>query len=462
MYVLQRVIKFDYILVFTYKYVKNMITYKLRTCTHELSDVNREFMRVIRMSYQAWRSDPTCSLSEMESHIKTFKWAHLDASLIKMAVNQAKNLRERPDVIFCRKLFEHLKWHKGDQDTNKLSYVRARNTGMLLRGSSGDPNGNRKAQLDIANNQVLIKPKRGEVIPLLLRLPRKWHKNLMRLQLACEQGNAYFNIQINDDHVCISFDEQVIAHTQSYDPIPGRILSIDSNPNYLGVVIADTSDIIHKEIIDLFDLNHKKVATNKKRHEKYQAIRHVMQLAAHYRCASIAAEQLHMPGKNHKKGRTFNRLVNNTWHKNLMHNSLKKWCVIYGIRFIPVLAAYSSFVGCIQNPGEFDSIAAAIELNKRARLALKHQKYDVLPKNFDPERIPTPWKEMGLAVLLADGLTSWRQLYERCARTKFSYRVGYKRGVHGDITSRSLNSIRSLVQVVHLRADQVVDLCHRV
>lgn len=439
-----------------------MITYKLRTDTHALCDVNREFMRAVRMSYQAWRSDPTHSLSEMEAHIKTHEWVHLDASLIKMAVNQAKHLRERPDVLFGRKWFERLKWHKGDPTTNKRAYVRARNTGMLLRGSSVDPNGNRKAQLDITNNQVLIKPKRGEVVALKLRLPRKWHKNLMRLQLACEQEEAYFNIQINDGDVCISFDEQVIAHKTSYDPIPGRILSMDSNPNYLGVVIADASGIIHKEIIDLYDLNHKKVATNKKRHEKHQAVLHVMRLAAHYRCARIAVEQLHMPGKNHNKGKTFNRLVNNTWHKNLIHNSLKKWCVIYGIRLIPVLAAYSSFVGCIQNPGEFDSIAAAIELNRRARMALQHQKYDVLPKNFDPELIPTPWKEMGLAVLLADGLMSWRQLYDWCARTKFSYRVGYKRGVHGDITSRSLNSIRSLVQVVHLRADQMVDLHHRV
>jgi hypothetical protein len=439
-----------------------MITYKLRTDTHALSDVNREFMRVTRMSYQVWRSEPTCSLSAMESYIKTHDWKHLDASLIKMAVNQAKNLRERPDVLFGRKWFDRLKWHKGDQATNKQAYVRARNNGMLLRGSSGDPNGNRKAQLDITNNQVLIKPKRGEVVALKLCLPRKWHKNLMRLQLACEQGDAYFNIQINDGDVCISFDEQVIAHSQSYDPIPGRILSMDSNPNYLGVVITDASGIIHKEIIDLFDLNHKRVATNKKRHEKHQAIRHVMQLAAHYKCASIAVEQLHMPGKNHNKGKTFNRLVNNTWHKNLIHNALRKWCVIYGIRFIPVIAAYSSFVGCIQNPGEFDSIAAAIELNRRARMTLQHQKYDLLPKNFDPELIPTQWKEMGLAVLLADGLTSWRQLYDRCARTKFSYRVGYKRGVFREVTCRSLNSIRSLVQVINLRPDQVVDVCHRV
>jgi hypothetical protein len=277
--------------------------------------------------------------------------------------------------------------------------------------------------------------------------------------LACEAHEAYFNIQIGTDHVCISFDEQVIADKIVPDYIKGRILSLDSNPNYLGVVIADENRIIHKEVIDLYDLNHKHVKSTKKRHEKHQAIKHIMSLARHYQCESIAVEQLSMPGKDHAKGKTFNRLVNNTWHKNLIHNSLKKWCVIHHIKFTPVIAAYSSFVGCIQNPGEFDSVAAAIEINKRARRALKHQKYDLLPKNFDPELIPTLWKEMGLAALLANGITSWRKLYDWCSRTKFSYRVGYKRGLYSDIRSRSLYSPVSRMQVAHMHASQVVDSC---
>jgi len=436
-----------------------MITYKLRNDTRSLAALNREFSRAIRMSYQAWRNNTGLSLSQIEAHLKCLKWTHMDASLIKMAVNQAKNLRERPDVIFGRKWFERLKWHKGDVTANKTAYLAARNTGMLLRGSSNDPNGNRKAQLDIINSQVIIKPKRGIAVCLGLTMSPKWRKSLMRLQLACEQGSAYFNIQINDDSVCISFDEQAIEENRGYTPVRSRILSIDSNPNYLGIVVADQDKIVHKEIIDLYDLNHKRVRSTKKKHEKYQAVRHIIRLARHYRCESIAVEKLHMPGKDHKKGRVFNRLVNNTWHKNLIHNSLKKWCAIYSIKFIPVIAAYSSFLGCIENPGEFDSVAAAIELNKRAQRALNHQKYDLLPKNFDPESIPTQWKEMGLAALLANEITSWKELYDWCIRTKFSYRVCYIRELTSGVSSRSLCSTRSLMQVANLHENQVVDLC---
>ena len=417
-------------------------------------------MRAVRMSYVAWQDQPTWGLGQIANHIKSRAWTHLDASLINMAVNQAKHLKERPHVIFgSTTLFHKLKWHKGDVTQTREIYKRSRYTGMLLRGSTSDPNGNRKAQLDIHNHQVLIRPKKGVVIPLALTIPAKRYTHLLKLQLLCESHDAYFNIQICDGHVCISFDEAILAATNQTPVIPGRILSMDSNPNYLGVVISDASGVLHKTIIDFKDLNHKHVSSNKKKHEKYQAVKHILALASHYRCESIAVEKLTMPGADHKKGRTFNRLVNNTWHKNLIHNSLRKWCVIRKLKFIEVIAAYSSFVGCVQNPGEFDSIAAAIELNERARKATQHQKYDLLPKSFDAESIPTPWKEMGLAVLLANGITSWKQLYLWCRHSKFSYRVPYKRDMHDNIISRSLCSPRSFVRMVHMHKHQVIDPC---
>lgn len=436
-----------------------MITFKLHTDTTQLNDVNREFMRVVRMTYVMWRNYPNKSLSEAEAHIKSYDWMHLDASLIKMAVNQAKNLRERPKVIFgSQLLFNKLKWHQGDPIKTLEAYQASRNTGMLLRGSSSDPRGNRKAKLDICNNRIVVKACKGQEVHLPIQMPCKRRKQLLQLQLACEQNKAYFNLQVCDGYVCVSFDESVLSQSPAQAPIKGRILSMDSNPNYWGVVIADASGIIHKEIIDFADLNHKAIKNNKKRHEKHQAVKHMMDLARHYRCEAIAVEKLHMPGVDHKKGRTFNRLVNNTWHKNLIHNSIQKWCVIHNIKFMPVVAAYSSFVGCVENPQEFDSVAAAIELNKRARLAINRQKYDLLPKHFDPESIPTPWKEMGLAALLANGLTSWRQLYDWCRDTKFSYRVLYKRG-DPSVVPRRLSSARSLVHVAHMHANGVVDLC---
>jgi hypothetical protein len=426
-----------------------MITYKFFTNTDQLLDVNRQFNSVIRSSYALWQRQPSLKLSEVEQVIKQrANYKQLDASLIKMAVNQAKNLRENTKVIFgSAKLFEQLKWHKGNITKTKISYQRSRHTGMLLRGSSGDSGGNRKVTLDIANSQILVKPRRGVAVPLKISMKAARHKQMMRLQALCEENQAYFNLQVCDGYICVSFDESILAQPAGVVKKKGRVLSIDSNPNYLGIVVADTDGaIVHKEIIDFKDLNHKSISNNKKKHEKHQAVIHIMRLAAHLGCDAIAVERIDMPSKNHQKGKVFNRLVNNSWHKNLMHNSLRKWCVIRQIRFVPVLAAYSSFVGCFNNPTEFDSIAAAIELNRRARLSVNGQRYDLLPRTFDPELVPTQWKEMGLATLLANEINSWRQLYLWCVNTKFSYRVLYKRDAQ-TCASHRLCSPKSLVQV---------------
>ena len=107
-----------------------------------------------------------------------------------------------------------------------------------------------------------------------------------------------------------------------------------------------------------------------------------MQLAKHYR-ANIAIEKLSIKSKNHNKGKTFNRLVNNCWNRNILINNLKKWSAISGIEIYEIFCAYSSFVGQMFNPEEYDSIAAAIEINRRAQLAHVKAKYEILPKSLD-------------------------------------------------------------------------------
>jgi len=361
-----------------------------------------------------------------------------------MAVNQSKSLSETPKVIFGSKdEFNKRKYHKED---NKSNWTTSRNYGMLLRGSKLDSNGNRKAELDISNEQVIIKTKRGKHIILQFKLSEKYRNNLLILQHKCELHEAYFNIQINDGYICISFDEIVLQQPKQQQ-IKNRILSIDSNPNYVGLVIMDNDTIIYKEIIDLVDLNN--IENNdKKKHEKYQTTKHIMALAIHYGCEAIAIERLNMKSKNHKKGGNFNRLVNNTWHRNLFVRSIHKWCVIHQIACIEVTAAYSSFVGCVMHPKEFDSIAAAIEINNRALLALNNKKYNLLPDNYNIESLPTHWKEMAV---IPSNIVSWNGLYNWCKNTKFSYRVLFNRSyLDGTINSLRLKSCNSLVGICQL------------
>ena len=347
-----------------------------------------------------------------------------------MAVNQVKNLRERPGVIFGSvSLFNKLKYNKGDQVQNKLLWKKSRDTGMFLRGDSGTSFGNRKARLDLENNQVIIKISKGNHFSIPIKVNKSRKADLIKLQKLCELKEAYFNVQINNGFICISFNEEILKISSTKPKfIKNRILSIDSNPNYLGLVVMDGTKIIHEEIIDFKDLNQKNIKSSKKKHEKHEATKRIIKLAVHYKCQAIGLEQLNVKAKDHKNGTTFNRLVNNTWHRNSIFNSLKKWCVIYQVEFIDVFAAYSSFIGCIQNPNKFDSIAAAIEINRRAKLVLQDPKRKrFIPLKFDSSSMPTRWKEMGLMAAISTGITTWKELFDWAKKSKISYRILFDR-----------------------------------
>ena len=62
------------------------------------------------------------------------------------------------------------------------------------------------------------------------------------------------------------------------------------------------------------------------------------------------------------KGKYYNKLVNNDWNRNYFVNNLKKWLNINSIKFLMVNPFYTSFIGQVKNPGDYDSIAASKEV----------------------------------------------------------------------------------------------------
>jgi IS605 OrfB family transposase len=190
------------------------------------------------------------------------------------------------------------------------------------------------------------------------------------------------------------------------------------NPNYIGLVVMDNQTIRYKEIIDLSILN-KITNKNKKLHETCEINSRIVALARHHRVELIAFEDLNMKSKDHKKGKNFNRLVNNSWNRSKLVQNLVKKCNINGIKYKEIPAFYSSFVGCLTQPEEYDSIAAAMELSRRARQFLTNQSVTNFPE-VDLKAITTRWKEM-LGFEIDD--VSWINLYDWFKkRTKLSYR----------------------------------------
>ena len=417
-----------------------MISYKL-TASHSIpEDYFRQFNNVVRFAHNRWIEGKM--VTEIERDCKSMKNIDLlDASFVKMAVNSAKSLKTKEKVVFgSRFLFNKFKYKKTE---NKTEWHQKRNSSIYLRGSSCDQNGNRKAALDLANQKIIFKPRRGLSYEICLQNDRRLGA-LRRLQDLCEDKKACFSLEILRNEVIVIFDEAVLASASTRKPIKNRILSFDMNPNYIGLVVCDNQTIRYKEIIDLTELN-KITNKNKKLHETCEINSRIVALARHHRVELIAFEDLNMRTKDHKKGKKYNKLLNNSWNRTKLVQNLIKKCNINGLKYKEIPAFYSSFVGCLTQPEEYDSIAAAMELSRRARQFITNQSVTNFPE-VDLKAIATRWKEMlGFEI----DAVSWKSMYDWFKkRTKLSYRKLFRPQSFAGVSLR-LKSVTSGV-VCHL------------
>jgi hypothetical protein len=314
------------------------------------------------------------------------------------------------------------------------------------------------AELDIIdNNSVILKFNRDEHIEVKLpALSGKRQEHLYKLQDLCDQNKACYSLEVNNEYIFIIFEEKYVGEKRKQKFIETRLLALDLNPNYIGLSICDWSGeiskrIVYKEIVDiskLTALKQNKYKKHKRDYETAEVNRHIIELAQHYRCELVAFEKLDIEAKDHSRGKRFNKLVNNCWNRTKLLQNLIKRCVLSGIKYQGVLAMYSSFIGQMTNDGEYDSIAASLELSRRAYLFNKAIKNEVKPRNivypkFDFSTLPTRWKERARE----EGIKSWKGLYLSLKKSKTRYRFLFDPGLFGGI-SFSLNSCKSLV-IIH-------------
>lgn len=376
----------------------------------------RQFNSVLRTGYN--RLCENMSLSDAETYIKENMQNVdlMDASFIKLAVNKAKSLVTKEKIVVFGG-YKNLQKRAKNKIT-KEQWAALRSPGILLRGSAADNSGNRKAKLDIANNRIIFKPSRNtEIFIKLPNVSNKTRKDLLVLQRKCELHEACFSLEITRNSINIIYDECLVKENyKQVVALDNRVLAIDQNPNYIGLVVLDGTSIIYKEIIDLTDSN-KVSSTNKRKHFIIEASKHIAELARHYRC-NLVIEDLNIKSKNHGKGKKFNQSVNNLWNRNLLINNLKKRSNLLGIKCVEICCAYTSFVGQMTNTTEYDSVAAAIEIGYRGQLKLIKKKYEILPKTLDLSQLSNRWKDE----VIANGINSWLEFYNFLKKTETSYR----------------------------------------
>lgn len=285
--------------------------------------------------------------------------------------------------------------------------------------------GNRHFKFDIFNNIIIYKRNKKEHISLSLPILKKKVKvELLKVQILMEEKKIPVTIKLKNDFIFITFDESVIHNElRMKDLKSNRVMGIDLNPNYIGFSILEFNEdnsfeVIKKGVFDVTLLN-KDFKKNKKRHELRELNHKLIKICKHYKVSKICVEELNISSSNKGKGKTFNRLCNNQWNREVTISNLKVLSSTYGIELVEVNPIYSSFVGNVEYGDSTtpDMVASSIEIGRRGYK--KFSKGWFYPK-LDAERVKNKfnqWKEE-----IYSDIKNWKELFLKVKKSGMRYR----------------------------------------
>lgn len=378
-----------------------MTTLKVKyECDSDLTPFLKECNKIKRIAFNLFKKenhDSTNTIRKIKSSYK-INYDLVDASILSAQVNEAFNLykscKERKQLkIVFGSINQWKRFNNGIITKEEFNIIKNTNP-VLFTGASNEIFGNRKIRLNISNKQIIFKKSRKEHYNLRLTTSNSRWKMLEKLQSYFEYNSTPITYKLDNNYIYITFDESVLKE-QEHDFIKNRIAGLDLNPNYIAFTIRDFNDdsIIHKSVYDLTKLNetHSK---NKKDHEVVEIAKSISNFCEHYKVECVGLEKLTMSPKNHNKGRKLNRLLNNSWNRKKFSQNLIKRLNILGIKNQEIVCAYSSTVGCLDHPEETDSIAAALEITRRAYVFLN--RYIKKRKEFSDVDVMFPSFNRGL------------------------------------------------------------------
>lgn len=330
-----------------------------------------------------------------------------------------------------------------------------RNLSGCMYTGKAQTKGNCKVKLDTENHQILFKPRRGICIPVKYVTSKKRQKELEKIQQLGEAKVMPYSIEISHDKICVMVNESKVTEFKP-DYIKNRIASFDDNPNVLGFGVVQYDgkydsefNIIHKEVINLYDLK-KTHNSNKIKYELNVLAKRMVKQFRHLKVETFGYEDLSMTGDT-KFGKGFNRMVNNDWKRQHFLEAILKWCNIYCIKTQKVKAHYSSTIGCLNHPDETDSIAASLELNRRSyvyqnKFINKNKDFanvDVVLPPFSRESLEERWNSILKTTV---GKLGWISLHKHIKQSKpTSLRFLYKDYNFVDWISFRPRSYKSLI-----------------
>ena len=417
-----------------------------------IKDYQRQYSCVYRWMYN--RTDEGMSEKEREHQVKLLNNIDLlDSWFIRSACKEATYLYKANEdgntIIFGGKknYFDRLKGN-----ISKEEYKDKRLSPLCSIGE-GNQNGNRKFQIQ-EDLSIIFKPDRkNKIIISPNGLSRSYKRIIKKLYILQSTKSLPITYKISSDYIYIIFDESMLYPKKTLKCIENRVMSIDLNPNYIGWSIVDwisedeykiiKSGVYSiKEINDInFQLKKEKLSStdkkriylsNKRHHEIMEISKNLINKCLYYQCENFVMEELSITHKDNKKGKKYNKLVNNCWCRDKFVNNLKKRCNINNISLIEVKPQYNSFIGNIlyRETQEPDMVLASIEIGRRGYefnnqyiKKTKEQKKNIIQPvitNKLKNCVIKSMEEIGYTDVISDNLI---ELYYKIKNLKFRYRV---------------------------------------
>lgn len=310
--------------------------------------------------------------------------------------------------------------------TKKSEFTLARKHPVYLWGKACE-SGNRKVDFFLEDGYLIFKPNREVKIKIDFKFNGSLQRSEMfkKLNALIKANNIAVTVMLYPNDIVLTFDCKKLngynfndsEHKKEVDKainenplrskteirkeifiknatalkdkmregkIAQRVAAIDLNPTNIGFSIKDieTNRVIYTKCYDFSLLITKKKSTKDKGNKKanphriknlnnkiVNEIRHVyvdiFAKILYYRASKFSMEDLDFKSTSTTGTTQFNRLTKNIWHRELQKNLIINKCGYYGIELIMVSPLYSSFIGNIQNPNYFDSIASSLEIGRR-------------------------------------------------------------------------------------------------
>ena len=409
----------------------------------DLSDAIRVYSSMFRMAYN--RLQEGCSENTTWHRLKEIFGVNcwLASSAAKEANGLLKSNGDRT-ILFGGK------WNLKQYLKGLITKEQFKHKRLMPLCSIGERQyaGNRLFDFDFDNRVVVFKPSNGVRKEIqFCPVKKKLANELAKVQELAEQKKMPVTVKFTDKHLYLTYDESLIYNEAYKDLKFNRILGIDMNPNYIGVSVIefgkdDGLKILHKEVFDLSALTKSsgkssmdaksKYYANKLKHETLAIAHKINKLVDYWKCSKLAIEDLSIKPSDKQKGKTFNRLCNNKWERQLFVNKLKMLAGIHRYELVEVNPVYSSIVGnfAYGSPTTPDMIASAIEIARRAYK--KFEKGWFYPK-FNVETQDERWKQT------LGGVKTWKDLFLKVKEAGFKYRFLLSDYVGNAVLSKTYN-----------------------